>query len=66
MEYLYTKYQSGPIYHDHTRLLSEHVCGLDNYYNHNLFTGWQHWGQAMGHPLYTYRQEHPIPQIRRD
>ena len=53
VEYLYTKYQSGPIYHDHTRLLSEHVCGLDNYYNHNLFTGWQHWGQAMGNPLYT-------------
>ena len=25
---------------------------MDNYYNHNIFTGWQHWGQVMGNPLY--------------
>ena len=52
VEYLYTKYQCGPIYHDHTQRISDHVCGIDNYYNHYIFTGWQHWGQAIGNPLY--------------
>ena len=52
LEYVYTKYQSGPLYHDHTPLISGHVCGMDNYYNHHLYTGWQHWGQVMGNPLY--------------
>ena len=52
VEYLYTKYQSGPVYHDHSEYISSHICGQDNYYNHHLFTGWQHWGQVMGNPLY--------------
>ena len=52
LEYLYTKYQSGPVYHDHSEYISSHICGLDNYYNHHLFTGWQHWGQVIGNPLY--------------
>lgn len=51
-EYLYTKYQSGPLYHDHTQAMPDHVGGVDNYYNHGLYTGWQHWGQVMGNPLY--------------
>src|SRR3712207_1499825 len=52
LEYLYTKYQSGPIYHDHTPGRSDHLGGRDNYYNHYIYGGWQHWGQAMGNPLY--------------
>ena len=52
MEYIYSKYQSGPIYHDHTSTVPDHIGGKDNYYNHSLFTGWQHWGQVMGNPLY--------------
>lgn len=52
-EYIYTKYQSGPIYHDHTVHMSDHIGGIDDYYNHFYFTGWQHWGQAIGNPLYT-------------
>lgn len=52
IEYIYTKYQSGPVYHDRTPDLSDHVAGRDNYYNHNYFTGWQHWGQVSGNPLY--------------
>ena len=52
-EYLYTKYQSGPIYHDHTQQMPDHIGGIDDYYNHHLYTGWQHWGQAIGNPLYT-------------
>lgn len=51
-EYLYTKYQSGPIYHDHTKGIADHIGGVDDYYNHYIYTGWQHWGQAMGNPLY--------------
>jgi len=52
VEYIYSKYQSGPIYHDHTQTMPEHLGGNDNYYNHHIFPGWQHWGQVMGNPLY--------------
>ena len=52
IEYLTTKYQGGPTYHDVTGNRGEHITGLDNYYNHHLYTGWQHWGQVMGNPLY--------------
>lgn len=52
MEYLYTKYQSGPIYHDHTSGVADHIGGKDNYYDHYIYPGWQHWGQVMGNPLY--------------
>jgi hypothetical protein len=52
LEYLYTKYQSGPVYHDHTPTMPDHVSGIDDYYNHHIFLGWQHWGQVMGNPLY--------------
>ena len=52
VEYLYTKYQAGPVYHDHTSNVGYQISGRDNYYNHHLFTGWQHWGQVMGNPLY--------------
>ena len=51
-EYIYTKYQSGPVYHDHTVTIPDHIGGMDNYYNHGTYTGWQHWGQVMGNPLY--------------
>lgn len=52
IEYLYTKYQAGPVYHDETSNIHHQISGRDNYYNHHLFTGWQHWGQVMGNPLY--------------
>ena len=51
-EYLYTKYQSGPLYHDHTQGISAHISGKDNFYNHYVYPGWQHWGQTIGNPLY--------------
>lgn len=51
-EYLYTKYQSGPIYHDHTKTIPDHLGGNDRYYNHGMYAGHQHWGQVMGNPLY--------------
>ncbi len=52
VEYIYSKYQSGPIYHDHTITIPDHIGGKDNYYNHYIYPGYQHWGQAMGNPLY--------------
>lgn len=52
LEYLYSKYQSGPIYHDHNPGVSDHIGGIDEFYNHYIYTGWQHWGQVMGNPLY--------------
>ncbi len=52
VEYLYTKYQSGPINHDRTYNIADHIAGIDNYYNHGIYTGWQHWGQVIGNPLY--------------
>lgn len=52
LEYMYSKYQSGPIYHDHTKTIAEHLGGKDDFYNHYIYTGNQHWGQAMGNPLY--------------
>lgn len=51
-EYVYTKYQSGPVYHDRTPKISDHISGMDNFYNHYIYTGWQHWGQTIGNPLY--------------
>ncbi len=50
-EYVGTKDQTGPIYHDHTHNLSTQISGTDNYYNHNIYGGWHHWGQAIGNPL---------------
>ena len=52
LEYLYTNYQGGPVYHDKTPAVPIQISARDNYYNHHLFTGWQHWGQVMGNPLY--------------
>ena len=53
VEYLYTKYQASPVYHDATTNFPQQISGRDNYYNHHLFSGWQHWGQVMGNPLYV-------------
>lgn len=50
-EYLGTKDQSGAVYWDHTPEIPEQVSGRDNYYNHGIYTGWQHWGMGIGNPL---------------
>lgn len=53
VEYLYSKYQAGPVYHDETNNIRMQISGRDNYYNHHLYSGWQHWGQVIGNPLYV-------------
>ncbi len=63
LEHLSTKDQSGPVYHDFTHNIPESYTGIDDYYNHNLYTGWQHWGMAIGHPLITspiYNANHQL------
>lgn len=50
-EYLYMKDQAGAVYWDHTPEIPEQVSGRDQYYNHGIYTGWQHWGMGIGNPL---------------
>lgn len=50
-EYLYTRDQAGAVYWDHDDKIPEQVSGRDNYYNHGIYTGWQHWGMGLGNPL---------------
>ena len=64
LEYLYSKYQSGPVYHDRTPSFPDHIGGNDDYYNNKIFTGWQHWGQVMGNPLYRSPLYNSDGQIR--
>lgn len=52
VEYVYTKYQSGPVYSERTPQITDHIGGKDNYYNNAIEPGWQHWGQTLGNPLY--------------
>lgn len=63
VEYVYTKYQSGPIYSDRNNIITDHIGGVDNYYNNFLEPGWQHWGQTLGNPLYRspiYNDDHKL------
>ena len=53
LEHISTKDQSGAVYHDKTASMPDKMNGRDNYYYHLLYTGWQHWGMALGHPLIT-------------
>jgi len=50
-EHLRTTDQSGGLYHDATSLLPVQISGTDNYYNHALYGGYQHWGQGLGNAL---------------
>lgn len=50
-EHLRSTYQSGPVYHDKTDVIPDRIAGNDNYYNHQVYGGWQHAGFGMGNPL---------------
>lgn len=52
-EYMTSKDQTGPIFHDRTATLPEHIAGRDDYYNHLNYPGWQNYGMAIGNPLLT-------------
>ena len=53
VEHMSTRNQSGAVYHDATKSIPDKMNGRDDYYNHNIYTGWQHWGMAIGNPLIT-------------
>lgn len=53
VEHMNTRDQSGAILHDEAPNIPDKMNGRDNYYNHNLYSGYQHWGQTMGNPLLT-------------
>ena len=50
-EYLTTKDQSGPIYHDKTQQIPDQISASDNYYNHAVYGAWQHAGFGLGNGL---------------
>ncbi|MBR5803868.1 MAG: hypothetical protein IKY31_05990 [Bacteroidaceae bacterium] len=50
-EYMNSKDQAGAVYHDHTPEIPDQVSAVDNYYNHLLYPGWQHWGMGIGSPF---------------
>ena len=53
LEFLTTTNQSGAVYHDRTPNIYDKMNGRDNYYNHLLYAGWQHYGLTLGNPLLT-------------
>ena len=53
LEHMSTRNQSGAVYHDQSANIPDKMNGRDNYYNHYLYAGWQHWGMGIGNPLIT-------------
>lgn len=51
-EYLNSRDQSGPIYHDHTANVPDQVSAIDNYYNHVIYGAWQMAGYGLGNGLF--------------
>lgn len=51
-EYLNSRDQSGPIYHDHTATIHDQVSAADNYYNHAIYGAWQMAGYGLGNALF--------------
>ncbi len=56
VEYLYTKDQCGAFHfmnNGGSIDWGDNYTGADNYYNNGQYTGWAHWGMALGNPLLT-------------
>lgn len=63
VEHMSTKDQAGPVYHDKSPNIPESYTGIDNYYNHHLYPGWQNYGMTIGNPLLTspiYNSNHDL------
>lgn len=50
-EHVGTMHQSGPIYHDATEENPQQISANDAYYNHHVYSAWQHGGFVMGNPI---------------
>ncbi len=62
-EFLYMKDQAGPVYWDHIPSLDVQISGRDDYYNHYIYNGWEHWGMGIGNPLLIspiYNSDHHL------
>ncbi len=62
-EYIYSKDQSGSVYWDRNNVLPEQISARDDYFNHGFYLGWQHWGMALGNPLFMspiYNKDHSL------
>ena len=51
-EFITSRDQSGPIYHDTNHIFSTQISGSDSYYNHYLYQSWQHWGMSICSPQF--------------
>lgn len=52
-EYIGSKDQTGAVFWDHNSIIDQQISARDNYYNHGFYGAWQHWGMALGNPLFT-------------
>lgn len=50
-EFLTSKDQTGAVFNNKEPLIPEQVSGRDFYYDHYIYSGWQHWGMGIGNPL---------------
>lgn len=50
-EFMSLKDQSGSVNWTVTPEVPGHAAGADDYYNHNLYVGWEHWGMGIGTPM---------------
>lgn len=53
LEFLTSTNQSGAVYHDRSANIPDKMNGRDEYLNHNIYAGWQHYGFGIGNPLLT-------------
>lgn len=63
VEYLYSKDQTGAVFNNSSPEIPEQISGRDEYYNHFLYSGWQHWGMGIGNPLIIsplYNRDHDL------
>lgn len=51
-ERLDSRDQAGAIYHDSNELIPEQISAVDDYYNHGVYSGWQHGGMGIGNSLF--------------
>lgn len=62
-EFIYSKFQSGPVYNDTCPDVPEQVSGVDMYYHNYLYNGWMHWGMGIGNPFSIspiYNSDHKL------
>ncbi|MEG1616689.1 MAG: capsule assembly Wzi family protein [Bacteroidales bacterium] len=50
-EFMNSRDQSGPIYHDTTEAIPDQVSARDAYWDHYFYQTWQHGGNMMGTPV---------------